>query len=301
MSSSPTRIRYGVLAFVCLLSMITYLDRAAFPNVQSSVLQSLGMNDISQLKLALTAFQLAYALFEVPTGWMGDVFGPRKTLIRIVLWWSFFIAITGLVGRISGFIAFGYSIPEFTLYGFTFLVVVRFLFGIGEAGAYPNIARAIYNWFPLKERGRASGLVWMSARGMGGLTPLIMTLMLNVLGLPWRSLFFIFGLLGVCWCAAFGYWFRNKPEEKSGVNQAEIDLIQADAGPPQAHSGVPWRRIIGSRNVWALCLMYVCANYGWYFSLNYLPAFMEDQYGIEKSSYSGALFKGGPLLMGMVG
>src|SRR5262245_39856682 len=96
---SPTRVRYGVLAFVCALSMITYLDRAAFPNVQRSVLQALDLDDISQLTLALTAFQLAYALFEVPTGWLGDVFGPRKTLIRIVLWWSFFIAVTGLVGR----------------------------------------------------------------------------------------------------------------------------------------------------------------------------------------------------------
>src|SRR6185369_4123004 len=93
---TPTRVRYGVLAFVCVLSMITYLDRAAFPNMQGSILESLGLTDVNQLGYALTAFNLAYALFEVPTGWLGDVFGPRKTLIRIVLWWSFFIAVTGL-------------------------------------------------------------------------------------------------------------------------------------------------------------------------------------------------------------
>src|SRR5260221_2657434 len=127
----PSRVRFGVLAFVCVLSMITYLHRASFPNVQGEVLKSVDLNDINQLKWALTAFQLAYALFEVPTGWLGDIFGPRRTLVRIVLWWSFFIALTGLVGRVSGVIVFDYSIPEFTLYGFLTLVPVRFFFGIG--------------------------------------------------------------------------------------------------------------------------------------------------------------------------
>ena len=177
----PTRVRLGVLAFVCALSMITYLDRASFPNVQDSVLASLGLTHISQLRIPLTAFQLAYALFEVPTGWLGDRFGPRKTLIRIVLWWSFFIALTGLVGRVSGIITFGYTIPEFTLYGFWGLTIIRFLFGMGEAGAYPNIARALYNWFPLRERGRAAGMVWMSARMMGGLTPFVIMLLIGKL------------------------------------------------------------------------------------------------------------------------
>src|SRR5260370_23829542 len=118
----PSRVRFGVLAFVCVLSMITYLDRASFPNLQGFVLKSLGKNEISQLKLALTAFQLAYALFEVPTGWLGDTFGPRKTLIRIVLWWSFFIAVTGLVGLVRGVVAFGSPLPESTLYGLWMLV-----------------------------------------------------------------------------------------------------------------------------------------------------------------------------------
>lgn len=187
----PTRVRLGVLAFVCALSMITYLDRASFPNVQDSVLASLGLTHISQLRIPLTAFQLAYALFEVPTGWLGDRFGPRKTLIRIVLWWSFFIALTGLVGRVSGLITFGYTIPEFTLYSFWGLTIVRFLFGIGEAGAYPNIARALYNWFPLRERGRAAGMVWMSARLMGGLTPFAIMLLIGKMHMHWRAVLFL--------------------------------------------------------------------------------------------------------------
>ncbi|MFL5339526.1 MAG: MFS transporter [Gemmataceae bacterium] len=298
----PTRVRYGVLAFVCALSMITYLDRASFPNVQGHVLTALGKNHISELKLALTAFQLAYALFEVPTGLLGDLFGPRKTLVRIVLWWSFFIALTGLVGlRVSGFTAFGYTVGEFMLYDYAGLVVIRFLFGIGEAGAYPNIARALYNWFPLKERARASGTVWMSARLMGGLTPLITGFLLRDLGLHWRVTLMLFGGLGVVWSVAWFVWFRNRPDEKPECNAAERELIHADRGPVEVHSAVPWGKIFSHRGVWALCLMYFCTNYSWYFSMNYLPAFLENQYGLDPANKRVDVYKGGPLLLGMAG
>src|SRR5262245_48283922 len=216
----PSRVRYGVLAFACALSMITYLDRAAFPNAQASIRSALGITSIAGLTLAMAAFNWAYAIFEVPTGYLGDRFGTRKTLIRIVLWWSFFIAATGLAGVE---VATGVVLVNFTV-----LVVVRFLFGIGEAGAYPNIPKVIYNWFPFQERGRASGLVWMSARGMGGLTPLLWMLLTVKLGLRWNTVFFIFGGLGVLWCLAFAWWFRERPEQHPAVNAAERDLIQRD-------------------------------------------------------------------------
>src|SRR5438128_7564500 len=129
----PTRVRYGVLGFACGLSMITYLDRACFGVANKSIIAALGLNSIADLRYALTAFNFAYAIFEVPTGWLGDVFGPRRTLIRIVLWWSLFTALTGLAG-LSFFVGFAIGLPA--------LIAIRFLFGIGEAGAYPNITRA---------------------------------------------------------------------------------------------------------------------------------------------------------------
>jgi ACS family glucarate transporter-like MFS transporter len=124
--------------------MITYLDRATMGVAEKPIRESLGLASVADLTLALSAFNLAYALFEVPTGWLGDVFGPRKTLIRIVLWWSVFTALTGLTGM---------AIGGTVWIGFTALVVIRFLFGVGEAGAYPNITRALHNWFPQQERG----------------------------------------------------------------------------------------------------------------------------------------------------
>jgi len=291
-----TRVRYTVLAFVCALSMITYIDRALFPNAANDVRLSLGLGSIADLTLAMTAFQLAYALFEVPTGWMGDVFGPRTTLIRIVLWWSTFIALTGMVGLNFG------SGP---VIGFWGLVVIRFLFGIGEAGAYPNITRALYNWFASGERASAQGAVWMSARLMGGLTPLIWLLLVKQAGVDWRMMFWIFAGLGVLWAILFARNFRNKPEEHPDTNEAEREYINANRAPAADHSGVPWGKLYSSWNLWAICGMYFCINFGWYFFMNYLPNYLESQYPASKSNFGEqfllALVKGSPLLLGIAG
>src|SRR5947209_10913830 len=131
---TPTRVRYGVLGFACSLSMITYLDRVCFGAAVTSIIAALALDSEADLKWAHFAFTFAYASFEIPSGWLGDVFGPRRTLIRIVLWWSFFTALTGLVGLKVAGVALG---------GLGTLILVRFLFGMGEAGAYPNLTRAL--------------------------------------------------------------------------------------------------------------------------------------------------------------
>ena len=169
----PTRVRYGVLGFACALSMITYLDRVCIASAVTPMMDALGLQSAAQLDWAFAAFAFAYALFEIPSGWLGDMYGPRRTLIRIVLWWSVFTALTGMTGLIGGL---------------TFLIVIRFLFGMGEAGAYPNITRALHNWFPFTERGFAQGAVWMAGRLMGGLTPLLWLLVVQgILLEPHRS------------------------------------------------------------------------------------------------------------------
>jgi MFS family permease len=293
-TANPTRVRYTVLGFSCALSMITYLDRACFGVAAKGYLvPALGLNSIDDLTLALSAFNLSYAAFEIPSGWLGDVFGPRKTLIRIVLWWSFFTMLSGLAGL---------AVAGTVLVNFAALVVVRFLFGMGEAGAYPNITRALHNWFPLTERGWAQGVVWMSGRLMGGLTPLLWWALVESGHLSWRTAFALFGVLGVGWCLAFAASFRNRPEEKPEVNPAEQALITAGRhGDEGGHAGVPWLKLLADGNLWALCLMYACTSYGWYFNLNYLHAFLEEQHGVDPKSPLGAVFKGGPLWMGAAG
>ena len=318
-----TRVRYGVLGFACVLSMITYLDRVCFSSGQTDLIRDLGLKTEADLKWAFTAFALAYALFEVPSGWLGDVFGPRKVLIRIVLWWSAFTAITGLVGYWA-WSGWTFTVGPWTLtFGWmAVLVMVRFLFGMGEAGAYPNITRALHNWFPLQERGFAQGCVWMSGRLAGGLTPIIWALLVAGIATTvtteagekitqtivaplfssWRHAFWFFGIVGIVWCVLFYLWFRNRPEEKSTVNAEELKWIRSGAvGTEAAHKGIPWRKLLRSRNLWLLCLMYACQAYPWYFYITYLPKFLEEHHGVSPTSLLGAVYKGGPLWLGACG
>ena len=314
LAEKPTRVRFGVLGFACALSMITYLDRVCMGSAKGAFATELGYADGNALNIALSAFALAYALFEVPSGWLGDRFGPRNVLIRIVLWWSFFTVVTGFIGIKVGGLVLG---------GLTMLVIVRFLFGMGEAGAYPNITRALHNWFPFQERGFAQGAVWMCGRLMGGLTPLVWMLLVEGVARPsvdavtqetellipallgkgnWRATFYVFGLIGVAWCIVFAMWFRNRPEEKASVNQRELALIRSDGAASQsAHAGIPWGKIVASRNLWLLCIMYACQAYGWYFYINDLPYFFEQQHSVSSTSILAAIYKGGPLWLGAIG
>ncbi len=305
-----TGIRYRVLAFLCLLSMITYLDRVAMGAAAPAIASALfgPGTGVEVLKWAFTAFTFAYATFEVPSGWLGDVFGPKRTLIRIVLWWSAFTALTGLT---AWEITNGWHVFGTGTVALGWLIAIRFLFGVGEAGAYPNITRALHNWMPFSERGQAQGAVWFSGRLMGGLTPLLWVVLVEWLlgrglGLhedsSWRVAFWIFGGIGVLWCVAFALWFRDRPEEHPGVSPGELERIRFGRLEEEtAHSGVPWLRLLTDRNLWALCLMYFCAAFGWYFHITYLPGFLERHYGVARESLLGGLFKGGPLIFGALG
>jgi len=148
------------------------------------------------------AFALAFALFEIPSGVLGDRIGPRRVLTRIVLWWSAFTALTGAV------------------FGLPFLLAARFLFGAGEAGGYPNASVVIARWFPVRERGRAFGFMLMAAQLGGALSPLIVVPIQVHYG--WRASFWFLGLLGPLWAAAWFFWYRDSPGEKIGVSVAEL-------------------------------------------------------------------------------
>jgi MFS family permease len=296
MTAPATRVRYSILFLLCLLAMITYMDRAMYGSAKDDLMKSVG-RDPADFFYVLVAFQLAYALFEIPTGWLGDTFGPRSTLLRIVLWWSLFVALTGFAG---------WALPggKIVVIGFGVLIAMQFLFGMGEAGAFPNISKALYNWFPTSERGFAKGAIWMSARFMGGLTPFVWVLLVDLGGLSWRQALWLFAGIATIWCVVFWWWFKNTPAEHPATNEAERALA-AHVGHHDAHTGVPWRKLFTSRNLWAVCLMYMVTNFNWYFLMYYLPKTLKDQFPDWKSSSGGllllALLGGAPLLVGMFG
>lgn len=292
---TPTRTRYTVLAFACALSAITYLDRVCFGAAAPMVATELGLASVADLRGAFTAFAIAYSLFEIPSGWLGDRLGARAALLRIVAWWSLCTALTGCVGlRLGGIVAGGLGT----------LVVLRFLFGAGEAGAYPNITRALYDWFPPQEWARAQGAVWMSGRLMGGFTPLVWDLLVHgFAGAPavftWRAAFVLFGAIGLVWCGLFAARFVNHPDEHPAVNRAERDWIGSRAR--SSGHALSWRALLASGNLWILCLMYFCVNYGWYFNITYLTSFLRDRYQLPDGSVLGSVYKGGPLWVGAAG
>src|SRR5205823_5279577 len=187
----PTFVRYRVLAWACSLSILTYIDRVCIKDVAPQIREDLGLTT-ADFKWVFAAFGLAYAIFEVPGGWLGDRLGPRAVLTRIVLWWSLFTALTGLVfpftlfdtGLIIGWP--GLAIPV-ALNSLTLLILVRFLFGAGEAGSYPNMGRALRNWFSYGTRGWAQGLLWASGRWGGAAAPGLTALAAWQFG--WRGAF----------------------------------------------------------------------------------------------------------------
>jgi ACS family glucarate transporter-like MFS transporter len=292
-----TFVRFRVLGLMCGLAMITYLDRALNGPAQKDVMEAVGHKEADYFFL-LVAFQIAYALFEIPTGWLGDKYGPRSTLIRVVVFWSFFLGLMAL----AGLPLFG---TQFSI-GFWGLVVIQFLFGMGEAGAFPNISKALYNWFPASQRAFVQGSVWFSSRFMGGLTVFFWTLLTVGLGLNWRIVVGLFAGLGVLWVIAFTIIFRNKPEDHPGCNEAERDLIKQGKKPSGGgHDNVPWRHLFSQKNLWYLCGMYFCMNFGWYFLMYFLPKFMRQSFDIQQGDSLGfklgiALLTGSPLLLGGV-
>jgi MFS transporter, ACS family, glucarate transporter len=226
-----TRVRWKVLAWLCSLSALTYIGRIAIIQVQDHIELDLHLTP-QKLAYALSAFSLAYALFEIPSGWLGDKFGSRKVLIRIVLCWISFTALTGFA------------------WGLVSLIVVRFLFGAGEAGAFPNISRASREWFPFGERGLTQGMVWMCARWGGAVAPLLMMALAHPFG--WRGGFLLMSILAALWLWGFNSRYRDSPQSDPAVNEAERVLItegRKDTGKPAPLS---WATMLGSPTLWSL-------------------------------------------------
>ena len=277
-SGRPTSVRHWLLLFAATLAIITYIDRVCISQAQDSIQREFSLTD-AQMGWVFAAFALAYALFEIPGGWLGDQIGPRKVLMRVVLWWSVFTAATGWVR------------------GFGSLLVTRFLFGAGEAGCFPNLAKAFSNWLPRHEQSRAVAVMWLSARWGGAFTPSIVVFVLSIMS--WRHAFELFGTIGIIWAVCFYLWFRDDPREHPRVNAAELELLKETRQNSLGHVPVPWRKLLRSRTVWLLWLQYFCFSYGWYFYITWLPKYLKEARGLELQK--GALLAGLPLFFGGIG
>ena len=320
-----TRLRWRVLLMLFLLSVVTYMDRVCISTTAPAMMKELGISPF-QMGMVFSIFVFGYALFEIPGGWMGDHWGARAVLTRIVLWWSFFTAATAYA------------------WNFTSLLVIRLLFGVGEAGAFPNCSSAIARWFPATERGRAHGTVLTGTRLGAAVAPGLVVALMAWLG--WRQVFTVFAGFGAAWAVVWYWWYRNTPEEHRSISLEELHEIRgtqplrapghleasesasgglrpfygpgilraeepSDGGDLRHHGSpavepllaarsapVDWMALLRSRNLWAICVMYSGYSFGLYFYLTWLPTYLLRARGITLNAVG--LWAGLPLLMGAV-
>ena len=280
-----TRTRFRVLAFAVALAAITYLDRVciAHAEVTAAIKRELNLSDV-QMGFVFSAFTLAYALFEMPTGAWGDRIGTRRVLSRIVIWWSCF------------------TIATASAFNYASLLLIRFLFGAGEAGAFPNIAKTFSRWFPVAERGTAQGIFFAGAHLGGGLTPILVTVLLGVL--PWRAIFVLFGSIGFIWVLAWSRWFRDEPSRHQAVDARELEYIESgrSAAPPHRLDSSVLKRILTDRSLVALCAMYFTQAYGFYFNITWLPTYLARERGltVERWGVLAGVLAGLPLIFSSI-
>ncbi|MBM4067667.1 MAG: MFS transporter [Planctomycetes bacterium] len=253
----PTRVRYGVLGFLGAMTFILYLDRVCIGQATRSIQEELGIDNF-EMTFINTAFILAYAVFEPTTGRWGDRYGARGVLTRIVVWWSLFTVLTGAA------------------WNFWVLLVIRFLFGAGEAGALPNSALVTRKWFPESMRASAQGFITTAMLIGGAVSPIAAAALIEVVG--WRGSFVVFGVIGAIWAAAFYYWFRDNPAEHAAVNHAEVKLIlggQVVQDHAQSHGAIPWRLVLRKANLWLMGGIMNCASAVFYVLIFWYPRYLQ--------------------------
>jgi MFS family permease len=277
---TATHARYRVVALMTGLGMITYLDRACIATLAPGISRDLALSTV-QMGYVFTSFQLAYALFEIPTAWWADRQGTRSVLARIVIWWSCLTAATAA--------AFSYPV----------LVAIRFLFGMGEAGAWPCVARTFSRWIPISERGRVQGIFFAGAHLVGGLTPALVLWLLAYLS--WHQIFVAFGAVGFVWVAVWLTWFRNDPSEHPAVNALELETIVAGRPKDSGHSAgwEYWGALFRNRNMLALSVMYIPNCMIFYFCITWLPTYLKQRHGFDAAGLG--IFSGLPLIVSMPG
>ncbi|MBN1415265.1 MAG: MFS transporter [Bacteroidales bacterium] len=266
-----------VLILLMIVGIITFLDRINITMAGTSIMQDLSLSK-KQWGWVLSAFILSYGLLQIPLGAWGDKKGQRTVLTVIVLWWSMFTGFTGLAG------------------GFMALVLIRFFFGAGEAGAYPCMTGTIGRWFPKSETARAQGFVFAASRVGGALTPFVVIPVIVHLG--WRAAFYILGAAGLFWVFIWYYWYRDHPAQIKGITKSELDEIGNPDGAKEKII-IPWRSMLKSSQFWIIISMYWFYAWASWFFFSWFPTFMEEGRGFELKELNWAVAV--PFLMSMIG
>ncbi|GGA55424.1 glucarate transporter [Edaphobacter acidisoli] len=267
--------RHGVLGLLCCVSVITFVDRLAIPVAATGIRADLHLSP-QQWGWVLSAYVLANAVFEIPSGAFGDRRGQRLELTRISVWWSAFTALTGWCRS------------------FWQIVSSRFLFGMGAAGAYPNAAGVISRWFPKREHAQAQGFVWAASRLGGALAPLLLVPFAARFG--WRAIFWMLGAVGIVWALVWRSWFRDAPEEMEGIS---VDELMEIGSFEREERSVPWARLVRLPHLWLIVAAYFCYAFGSWFYFGWFTTWLVRGAGFSVAQMG--VFASFPFVMGVVG
>jgi sugar phosphate permease len=288
MNGEPRRSskkRWFVLFLICLMYFISYLDRVNISAAAPVISKEFGFDKIT-MGFIFSAFVWSYAIFQIPGGWLGDRFGPRRVLTALFAYWSITVAFLG------------------TATGLSSLASIRFLTGIGEAGAFPTATRSMQLWFPRHERGLVQGVSHSASRFGAAVAPPIAVAI--IMGFGWRWVFYISGGLGVLWSILWYFSYRNMPEEVPSVSRAELAYIRGvdekgNIKPPQiGHvSSLPWGILFRSSNMWAIMFAYFTYVYCLWIFLSWLPSYLVEYRHF--TLLKAGMFASMPLWGGVVG
>jgi sugar phosphate permease len=283
--SQPTKTRWMVLLLISLMYMITYMDRTGISIAAPSMAKEFRLSQ-TEIGVVFSVFLWAYAIGQIPLGSLADRLGPRLVLLVIVPFWSLMTAMTAIAA------------------GMASLIVIRFVFGLAEAGAFPTATRAMQLWFPKAERGIVHGVTHSFSRFAVAIVPFIAVSIMVAFG--WRWIFYVFGAAGLLWSIAFYLLYRNLPEEHPGVNRSELAHIRGCAPdgtikPVDLHQQLapPWRTIFRSANMCYIAAGYCCFYYGTYFYMTWFPTYLLEYRHLSLKAVG--VFASLPLLAGMVG
>ncbi len=290
-STQWPRQRYRVLALLCMMASITFLDRNCLSVNKSLIGKQLGISQ-TQWSWIFGAFVLTYGITQIPLGVLAEKFGHRLLVTLMVGWWSAFTILTGFADAISTWPLFGGIMkpllaavqhPEISL-TVASLFLIQLLFGLGEGGAYPAMSGVVSRWFPATEKGLAQGFIWGFSRFGGALCPLIVVpLQKKFLNNDWRPVFWIMGGAGILWSLMWAAWYRNNPAEMPGITAEELAEINAGR-KPRSLAPVPWGALFRSRQLWLILAMYWCYVWGSWFYFSWMPTYLREGRGFSEDN-----------------
>jgi ACS family glucarate transporter-like MFS transporter len=284
--------RYLIILATFSLSILLYVDRACISTAKEPIIAALAQADSQWLNKEwaekrwgwiMAAFAFGYALFQTPSGAFADRLGARRTLATVVTLWSIFTGLTAAAWNL------------------TTMMVVRFFFGAGEAGAFPGMARVVYSWIPVNERGLVKGINFSGSRIGAAVTMPILPWMITTLG--WRESFLILMVIGFGWSLAWWFWFRDEPADHPGIPPTELEFILANrqqaGGDGQPARPLSLRTLFGSANLWVIMGQYFCSNFTFFFCLTWLYPYVKKTYAL--TAVNAGFYSMAPLLAGAVG